>query len=65
MSYIVCPGCRRSVEPSERVERDKKTGKTYKITFCPFDRCNRNIDLEQIQVKLWNKKTMEFEDYLP
>lgn len=64
MDNVICPGCKRSVEPKERVEKDKK-GKTWKITSCPFERCGFNIDLEKIEVKLWNHKTCTFDDYLP
>ncbi len=64
---IICPKCQRHIEPLERVERDSKNkkGKTYKITYCPYERCGFNLDLEQITVALWNKDTMKFEDYLP
>lgn len=62
---LVCPGCKRSVEPLERIEKDREKNKTYKITYCPYDRCNFNFDLEQITVKLWNKDKCCFEDYLP
>jgi len=62
---VVCPGCNRCIEPLERVEKDHKKNKTYKITYCPYERCKFNIDLEQITVKLWNHKTCTFEDYLP
>jgi hypothetical protein len=64
VASIICPGCRRSVEPLERVERDKKN-KAWKISYCPFERCNFNIDLERIEVKLWNNDKGYFEDYLP
>jgi hypothetical protein len=62
MQYIVCPGCKRSVQPLERIETDKKAKKTYRITYCPFERCNFNIDLELVDIKLWNKAGY-FEDY--
>lgn len=61
----ICPKCNRHVEPKERTERDHKKSKNYKITYCPFERCGFNFDLEQIQVKLWNKDTCEFEDFMP
>lgn len=62
---VVCPKCQRTITPIERVEKDHKHNKTYKITYCPFERCNFNLDLEQITVKLWNKDKCEFEDYMP
>jgi hypothetical protein len=67
MSNVICPGCNRSVEPLERVERDSKAkkAKTYKISYCPNTRCNFNIDLEIIDVKLWNNDKGFFEDFLP
>jgi len=64
MPYVICWKCKRSIEPLERLERDKKKSKTYKITYCPFERCNANIDIEEVTVKLWNQKGY-FEDYLP
>lgn len=60
--HIVCPKCLRSIEPLERLEKDKKGKKTWKILYCPFERCNYNIDLEICDVKLWNAKGY-FEDF--
>lgn len=65
MPSQICPNCKRSIEPLERVERDTKKNKTYKITYCPYERCKFNLDLEQINVRLWNNEKGYFEDYLP
>lgn len=66
MENIICPGCKRSITPDVRLEKDKKKGgRTYKITYCPFERCKFNLDIEKIEVKLWNKEGMFFEDYMP
>jgi hypothetical protein len=61
---LICPKCRRNIEPRERNVTDKK-GVHYKITQCPYDRCHFNIDIEKITVKLWNKVTCQFEDLTP
>lgn len=65
MANQVCPGCHRSIEPLTRLEKDKKKGRTYKITYCPYHRCNFNIDIEQITVRLWNNDKGYFEDFTP
>jgi hypothetical protein len=65
MSYQVCPGCKRSILPLERLERDKKKHITWRIFYCPFERCNYNIDLEETEIKVWNNEKGFFEDYLP
>ncbi len=67
MAYQICPGCKRSVEPLEKIAKDKegKKPKTWKIWYCPFERCGFNIDLEQIEVRLWNNDKGYFENYLP
>lgn len=62
MSHQICPGCHRTVQPLDRIEKDKKAKKTYRITYCPYDRCNFNLDIEPINVKLWNSKDCSFED---
>lgn len=60
-AYIVCWKCKRSVEPAQRFEKDKKSKKTWIITYCPYERCLTNLDLEEMNVKLWNGHT--FIDY--
>lgn len=59
----ICPKCQHHVEPRERFEKDKK-GKTWKISYCSYDRCKFNFDLEESHVKLWNHESCSFEDYI-
>lgn len=55
MSHVICWKCQRSVEPLERRATDKKAKKAWLITYCPFERCNANIDIVPASaVKLWN-----------
>lgn len=55
MPHVICWKCRRSVEPLERRESDKKAKKAWLITYCPYERCNANIDIGPASaVKLWN-----------
>lgn len=56
----ICPRCSRSVEPLEKVVRDKK--KTWLIKSCPNERCKFNFDIEATKVKVWNDKQCSFED---
>lgn len=65
MTNTVCKGCNRSVVPLERLEKDKKDKKkAWLITYCPFDRCRFNIDIEPANVKIWNSTSSYFEDGL-
>jgi hypothetical protein len=62
---LICWKCRRSVEPLERREKDKKTGKRWLITYCPFERCNANLDIAPTdRIKVWNSQQGFFEDEL-
>jgi hypothetical protein len=55
MVSIICWKCKRSVEPLERREKDKKHRKTWLITYCPFERCNANLDIQDAPaIRLWN-----------
>lgn len=55
MPNVICWKCRRSVEALERREKDKKARKTWLITYCPYERCNANIDLvPATPVRLWD-----------
>lgn len=65
MTYMVCPGCSRSIKPEERLEYDKKTKKNWQITYCPNERCGFNIDIVPMNLKTWNDTRGYFEDYLP
>lgn len=57
MPYIICWKCRRSVEPLDRRETDKRSHKTWVITYCPFERCNANLDIcIAPKIKLWDGK---------
>ena len=59
----ICFKCKRSIEPLERREKDKKGKKTWLITYCPFERCAANLDIvPTIPVKLWNSAQGFFED---
>lgn len=60
---IICPKCLRSVEPLERLEKDKKARKTWLIKYCSYPRCAFNIDIEPANIKLWNDRARYFEDY--
>lgn len=64
MPSIICPGCQRSVEPLDRIEKSKKTGKMYKISACPYERCKFNIDLSETTIKLWSEEKGYFQDYV-
>lgn len=65
MENVICPGCKRSVAPRQRYEKDKKHKKTWCISYCPFDRCNFNIEIDQVTTKVWNAMGQYFEDYVP
>ena len=58
---VICYKCRRSVEPLERLEKDKK-GKLWTITYCPFERCGANLEIDATAIKKWNNLGY-FEDY--
>lgn len=62
MAIRMCPECDRSIEPLVRWEKDKKTKKTWMITYCPYDRCGFNLDLEPSTVQVWNNEKCKFED---
>lgn len=52
---VICYKCNRSVTPLERREKDKKAKRTWLITYCPYKRCNANIDIQPAPaVRLWN-----------
>lgn len=63
MSNQICPGCQRSVKPLEKLEYDKTIRKHWMISYCPFERCGFNIDLEPMSLKTWNQTKGFFEDY--
>lgn len=65
MAFQICPGCSRSIEPLERLEKDKKKHKTWKILYCPNTRCNFNIELTELEVRLWNNDKGYFENWMP
>lgn len=55
MHSQICWKCKRSVEPLERREKDKKTKKVWLILYCPFERCTANLDLIPAPaIRLWN-----------
>ena len=55
MPNIICYKCKRSVEPLERREKDKRGKKTYLITYCPYERCSANLDIIPApSIKIWN-----------
>ena len=55
MPNVVCWKCQRSVEPLSRREKDKKAKKTWLISYCPFERCNANLDIVPAPpIRLWN-----------
>lgn len=57
MYNIICYKCSRSVVPLERRERDKKGRKTWLITYCPYERCGANLDIQLAStIGLWNGK---------
>lgn len=63
MSARICKGCNRSVDPLTRTEKDKKTKKSWMILYCPYERCNFNIEImEAPSVKYWNEMKGFFED---
>jgi hypothetical protein len=63
MSHVICFKCSRHIEPLTRREIDKKAKKTWLITYCPYERCNANLDIEPaIPVKIWNQKRGFFQD---
>ncbi len=64
MSIRICPKCSRSIQPLERIEYDKKSKKTWHILYCPFERCNFNLDISETTIKLWNNDKGYFEDLL-
>jgi len=47
MDSTVCPGCKLRVEPIRVFECDDRTKKWWRITRCPRERCNYNLDLER------------------
>jgi hypothetical protein len=57
----ICPKCQTSIDPLERLEKDG--AKTWLIRYCPNDRCKYNLDIESVNIKLWNAKESYFEDY--
>jgi len=55
MYSLICWKCKRSVEPLERREKDKKGKKIWLITYCPYERCAANLDItEAPHIKLWD-----------
>lgn len=59
----ICWKCSRSVDPLERRERDKKAKKTWLILYCPFERCNANLDiLPALPIKMFNGSFFEDPD---
>lgn len=51
----ICWKCSRSIEPLTRTEKDKKTKKVWQIDYCPFERCNANLEIyDAPKIKLWN-----------
>jgi len=63
MPFVICWKCKRSVEPVERREKDKKSKKMWLISSCPFERCAANLDLREVgPVRLWNSDKGYFED---
>ena len=55
MERRICFKCNRSVEPLERREKDKKARKTWLITYCPYERCNANLDIVPApRIALWD-----------
>jgi hypothetical protein len=60
---IICWKCQRHIEPLERREVDKKARKVWVITYCPYERCGANLDIEPGKsIKLWNSKQGFFQD---
>jgi hypothetical protein len=57
----ICWKCRRSITPSQRLEKDPKTRKTWLIFACPYERCAANLDLREQTIKLWNDTKGFFE----
>jgi hypothetical protein len=52
---VICWKCKRSVDPLERREKDKKARKTWLITSCPYERCSANLDIVIAPpIKLWD-----------
>ncbi len=45
--HIVCIGCQKSVEPITVFVKSKDSLKEWRITKCPRDSCNFNMDIEQ------------------
>lgn len=41
----ICPTCQKSARTSERIETDKKSNKSWLITFCA--KCGYNYELEE------------------
>ena len=59
----ICWKCKRSIEPLERREKDKKKNKAWLITYCPFERCAANLDITDApKVRLWNGSFFEDPD---
>lgn len=52
---VICYKCNRSVTPLERREKDKKAKRSWLITYCPYERCAANIDIQLTSsIKIWN-----------
>jgi hypothetical protein len=60
---VICWKCQRSVEPLERREKDRKSKKTWLITYCPYERCAANLDIKDAPaIRLWNGSFFENPD---